>query len=166
MTQLSGMPSDQVDAEVDANTARVTVDESVYPLDAIYGATFTLLDRCWVLLDRAAAGRVRITLTPKTKTGEDELRAVVGELSNELLSCAWRGQLVRDNRAIIEAVTMQALAGAVGPPTLDDLKDFDFSEEPFEDPLGIGLSWEEKYKKKKDDAPDAAKAKSEGEGGA
>ena len=39
MTQLSGMPSDQVDAEVDANTARVTVDESVYPLDAIYAGS-------------------------------------------------------------------------------------------------------------------------------
>ena len=26
--------------------------------------------------------------------------------------------------------------------------DFDFSEEPFEDPLGIAMSWEEKYGKK------------------
>jgi His-Xaa-Ser system protein HxsD len=165
MSQLSGLPPDQVDAEVDAHTAKMTVDESVYPLDAIYGATFTLLDRCYVLLDRAAPGRVRIALTPKNGGGEAELRALAGELSNELLSCAWRAQIVKDNRAIIEAVTMQALSGAMGPPTLDDLKDFDFSEEPFEDPLGIGLSWEEKYKKKKtDDEPAAAKAET-GDGG-
>jgi His-Xaa-Ser system protein HxsD len=167
MSQLSGMPSDQVDADVTAHSATMTVDESVYPLDAIYGATFTLLDRCYVLLDRAAPGRVRIVLTPKgsgTGASEADLRAIAGELSNELLSCAWRAQIVRDNRSIIEAVTMQALSGAMGPPSLDDLKDFDFSEEPFEDPLGIGLSWEEKYKKKKDDAPPAAEPAKEGSG--
>lgn len=163
MSQLSGMPTDQVDADVDAHAAKMTVDESVYPLDAIYGATFTLLDRCYVLLERAAPGRVRIVLTPKTTASEADLRAISGELANELLSCAWRAQIVRDNRAIIEAVTMQALSGAMGPPTLDDLKDFDFSEEPFEDPLGIGLSWEEKYKKKKDE-PAAAEPAKEGSG--
>jgi len=157
MGALAGMPTDQVDADVSANAVTVTVDDSLYPLDAVYGAAYTFLDRCFVLLDRAAASsggaaRVRITLSPKTAaTSENELRNWAGELQNELLSCAWRSQIVRDNRAVIEAVTLQAVTGAMGPPSLDDLKDFDFSEEPFEDPLGIGLSWEEKYKKKKDE---------------
>lgn len=156
MSELVGMPSDQVDADVTAHAVTVTVDESLYPLDAIYGASYTFLDRAYVLLDRAAAGRVRVTLTPKKEaTSEAELRDWAGELQNELLSCAWRSQIVRENRAVIEAVTLQAVSGAMGPPSLDDLKDFDFSEEPFEDPLGIGLSWEEKYKKKKDE-PGAA----------
>ncbi|WP_053230668.1 His-Xaa-Ser system protein HxsD [Sandaracinus amylolyticus] len=151
MGALAGMPSDQVDADVSAHAVTVTIDESLYPLDAVYGAAYTFLDRCYVLLDRTAS-RVRITLTPKNAAAsESELRSWVGELQNELLSCAWRSQIVRDNRAVIEAVTLQAVTGAMGPPTLDDLKDFDFSEEPFEDPLGIGLSWEEKYKKKKDE---------------
>ena len=144
------MPTDQVDAEFAARSVAVTLDESVYPLDAVYGASYTFIDRCYVLLDRVSPTRIRISLTPKKAvTAEDELRAYVGELSNELLSCAWRSQIVRENRAVIEAVTLQAIGGAMGPPSLDDLKDFDFSEEPFEDPLGIGLSWEEKYKKKK-----------------
>lgn len=163
------MPADQVDADVTAQCATLSVDESIYPLDAIYGATFTLLDRCYVVLDRAGPSRVRITLTPKGSASEEALRSVVGELQNELLSCAWRAQIVRDNRAVIEAVTMQALSGAMGPPTLDDLKDFDFSEEPFEDPLGIGLSWEEKYKKKKPEdgaaASPADAGSASGEGG-
>jgi His-Xaa-Ser system protein HxsD len=158
------MPADQVDANVSDRAVTVTVDDSIYPLDAVYGAAYTFLDRCYVLLDRAAPGRVRITLTPKKDgAGEQELRAYAGELENELLSCAWRSQIVRENRAVIEAVTLQAVGGAMGPPTLDDLKDFDFSEEPFEDPLGIGLSWEEKYKKKKDEpAPAASTSKNEG----
>ena len=159
MAELAGMPSDQVLADVSASAVTVIVDDSLYPLDAVYGASYTFLDRCFVLLDRAAPGKVRITLTPKKAAiGEAELRGWAGELQNELLSCAWRSQIVRENRAVIEAVTLQAISGAMGPPSLDDLKDFDFSEEPFEDPLGIGLSWEEKYKKKSDDAAPAEAA--------
>ncbi|MEI8259300.1 MAG: hypothetical protein WCJ30_26835 [Deltaproteobacteria bacterium] len=45
-------------------------------------------------------------------------------------------------------VTSQAISAAMGPPSLDDLAAFDFGDESFEDPLGIAMSWEEKYKKK------------------
>lgn len=148
MGEVTGMPDTQVEAEVADNRVTLVVDESVYPLDAVYGATYTFIDRCYVLLDRVAPMKLRVSLTPKHDDGADALRAYVGELQNELLSCAWRGQIVRENRAVIEAVTLRAVSGAMGPPSLDELEDFDFSEEPFEDPLGIGLSWEEKYKKK------------------
>lgn len=159
MVAVAGMPVDQVDADVGERAVTVVVDDGIYPLDAIYGASYTFLDRCYVLLDRPAPGRVKITLTPKREgVGEADLRGYAGELQNELLSCAWRSQIVRENRAVIEAVTLQAIGGAMGAPTLDDLQDFDFSEEPFEDPLGIGLSWEEKYKKKKPEAEVAAPA--------
>ncbi|MGH7298232.1 MAG: hypothetical protein ACRELB_25055, partial [Polyangiaceae bacterium] len=67
---------------------------------------------------------------------------------NELLSCAWRAKISEDSRALIESVTAQALGGAMGPPSLDELEKFDFSEETFEDPLGIAMSWEEKHRKK------------------
>jgi His-Xaa-Ser system protein HxsD len=148
------MPADQFEVEIATRSVSLTLDESLYPLDAIYGATYTFIDRCYVLLDRAAPSRVRVVLTPKKEIASaEELRNLAGELVNELLSCAWRAQIVRENRAVIEAVTMQAVGGALGPPSLDELKDFDFSEEPFEDPLGIGQSWEDKYKKKKDGAP-------------
>jgi His-Xaa-Ser system protein HxsD len=157
MSELSGMPTDQIDADVGARSVSVVVEESVYPLDAVYGATYTLIDRCYILLDRVASGRIRVVVTPKKDgASEAELRALAGELANELLSCAWRSQIVRDNRAVVEAVTLQALGGAVGPPTLDELKEFDFSEEPFEDPLGIAVSWEDKYKKKDKEKADEA----------
>jgi His-Xaa-Ser system protein HxsD len=149
MGQVTGMSAAMVESLVSEHAVSVTVDETLYPLDAIYGAAFTFIDRCYVLLDRPGAAQVRITLTPKSlDTGESALRDVAGELENELLSCAWRAQIVRENRAVIEAVTLKAISGAMGPPTLDELEDFDFTEEAFEDPLGIGLSWEEKYKKK------------------
>src|SRR5439155_25560659 len=106
-------------------------------------------DRAYVFLDRPGEGRYRVTLAPKSgKADAAALRAMAGEFANELLSCAWRHQITEANRAQIEAVTTHAMAGAMGPPSLDDLAKVDFTDAPMEDPLGIATSWEEKYKKK------------------
>ena len=107
----------------------------------------------------AAAGRLVAGTEDRRAFDVDAegLKALVGEFANELLSCAWRHKITEENRSTIESVAMQAIAGAMGPPSLDDLAAFDFTEEPFEDPLGIALSWEEKYKKK-DEAPAPAPA--------
>ena len=147
---LESTPHAFVSVALDDGAVSFVVDESVYPLEAIYGATFTFLDRSFVFLGRGEGeGEVRITLSAKKlPTTSEELREWVGELANELLACAWRGRILEQNRATIEAVTSQAIGGAMGPPSLDELEDFDFSEEPFEDPLGIAMSWEEKYGKK------------------
>lgn len=155
---LEGLPKDLVAHDPVEGAVTVTVDASVYPLEALYGASYIFIDRCYVLLDRPRVGAFTVTLTPKATGATDEaLRAMVGEFANELLSQAWRQKILEENRVILEAVTTQALAGALGPPSIDDLASFDFSEESFEDPLGIAMSWEEKYKKKDD--------KASGEGG-
>lgn len=163
--ELEGIPAELGGADLEGAAAHVSLDEGVYPLEAIYGACYTFIDRCYVLVDRPEAGRFRVVLSPKSgEADEPTLRALLGEFANELLSCAWRHQITRDNRATIEAVTMQAIAGAMGPPSLDELEDFDFSEEPFEDPLGIAQSWEEKYAKKEPTAePDLGGVTPEGQ---
>jgi His-Xaa-Ser system protein HxsD len=148
-TQLDGFPEPLVGADLTSAAAHLELDETLYPLEAIYGASYIFIDRCYVLIDRPVAGRFRVTLSAKKPPIDAEaLRALVGEFANELLACAWRHQITSDNRATIEAVTMQAIAGAMGPASLDELAKFDFSAEAFEDPLGIATSWEEKYKKK------------------
>lgn len=154
---FEGIPNDLAEIDLDRGAISLRVDSQLYPLEAVYAAAYVFIDRCYVFLDRPAADRVRVTLSPKTGSLEgDAARDVVGEFANELLSCAWRAQIARDSRATIEAVTAQALSGARGAPTLDELEAFDFSDEAFDDPLGIAMSWEEKYaKKKKDDAAPA-----------
>lgn len=151
---LEGIPADIVDVELDRGAVSLRVDSNLYPLESIYAAAYVFIDRCYVFLDRPDKERVRVSLSPKKgKLEGDAARDVVGEFANELLSCAWRAQIARDSRATIEAVTAQALSGARGAPSLDELEAFDFSEEAFDDPLGIAMSWEEKYaKKKKDEA--------------
>jgi His-Xaa-Ser system protein HxsD len=144
---IEGLPPDA--ASVDQGAARLELDDALYPLEALYGAAYIFIDRCYVLLDRPRDGRWRVTLAPKSGTADAAtLRALAGEFANELLSCAWRHQITQANRVVIEQVTTQAIAGAMGAPTLDDLEKFDFSGERFDDPLGIAISWEEKHKKK------------------
>ena len=146
---LFGLPPDAVLAEIGEGAVHLRVDAQLYPLEAVYAAAYVFIARCWVLLDKPEPQRIRITLTAKQAGATaDDLRALVGEFGNELLSCAWRHEITKTNRAMIEAVTMQAFAGAMGPPSLDELAAFDFTDEPFDDPLGIAQSWEEKYKKK------------------
>jgi His-Xaa-Ser system protein HxsD len=128
-------------------------DEALYPRDAIYGAAYIFLDRCYLHLDRPSSGRVSVQfrLKPSTTASLEEL---AGEFENELLGQAWRRQILEENRALIERISARAAVGSAGPPGLDDLLNLDASGDAFEDPLGIAMSWEEKYKKKKpEDAP-------------
>jgi hypothetical protein len=94
-----------------------------------------------------------VTLRPKAGVAADA-DAAAGEFGNELLGQAWRLKLFEENRQLVEAITARALGGAAGPPGLDELLMTEIGEEnAFEDPLGIAMSWEEKYgkKAKKDD---------------
>lgn len=148
-TTLSGIPHGLVAADLDAGSVLLELDDTLYTLDAVYGAAYTFIDRAWVLLDRPRQGCLRVTLAEKRGAADvASLTALAGEFANELLSCAWRQRIIDANRAAIEAVTMQALTGAMGPPSLDDLAKLDFETEPFEDPLGISVAWEDKYKKR------------------
>jgi len=145
-------------------------DEGLYPKDAIYGAAYVFIDRCYVHLDRPSDGRVRVRLRAKRGALEGA-EALAGEFENEALGQAWRRQITEENRAFIESITARAIAGAAGPPGLDDLLSMDIGPETaFEDPLGIAMSWEEKYTKKKgqkkegEGEAEGEAAKTEGEG--
>jgi His-Xaa-Ser system protein HxsD len=131
--------------------ASLELDEDLYPRDAIQGAAYVLLERAYIFLERAGDSRVRVFL--RAKAGDT--RAVAGEFENEALAQAYRRRLAAENRAYIEMIAGRALAGAAGPPGLDDLLAMDIGEETaFEDPLGIAMSWEEKYAKKKAEKAD------------
>ncbi|MEX1366599.1 MAG: hypothetical protein AB1Z98_25970 [Nannocystaceae bacterium] len=160
MSTAPEVPEGLVEVDLAEGSAVVQLDASLYPLPAIYAATYVLIDRAYVLLDRPAEDRVRVTLMHKHGSGQataEDLWTLVGELANEVLACAFRHQLTQDNRVTVETVTMQAMAGAMGAPSLDDLADFDFTDDALDDPLGIAQSWEERHGKgqleSKEDAP-------------
>ena len=143
-TMPPGVTADEADGSV-----TMTLTAEAYPLPALYGAAYVFIDRCYVWLGRPSPQTWTVTLSKKDPTADSpKLAGLAGEFANELLSCAWRHEITKNNRAMIEAVTMQAFGGAMGPPSLDELEAFDFTAEPFDDPLGIAQSWEDKYKKK------------------
>ncbi len=135
------------------NTATLALDSGLYPIDVIYGAAYALIDRAYVLLDREAnpAGkghRFVVHLRGKMELGDVGLQALSGEFGNELLSQALRRKVVKQNNSIIEEIVTQAIAGASGASLPQDFIDDDDDDLDFlDDPLGIAVPWEEKFKK-------------------
>jgi len=145
LSKLDGVA--QVSVNEERGSIRASFDKSIYPMDAIYGSAYIFIDRCYVFLDAESNGRIAVELRNRKKS-KTSLEDMVGEFANELLSQSWRQRITDQNRLIIEAVTAQAFRGASGAaPALSELDDLDFTDDAFEDPLGISLSWEEKYGK-------------------
>jgi His-Xaa-Ser system protein HxsD len=139
----------QVEATSGEGWVEISFDEGLYPKDAVYGAAYVFIDRCYVHLDRKGDRQIAVRLRGKQGSKIDG-DALAGEFENELLGQAYRRQIAEENRQLIEQITTRALAGAAGPPGLDDLIATDIGPDTaFEDPLGIAMSWEEKYAKKK-----------------
>lgn len=129
-------------------TATLSLDASVYPTDVVYGAAYALIDRCYVLLDKVD-GRQVVHLRGKTPLDPIGLQVLSGEFGNELLSQALRRKIVKQNGHIIEEIVTAAISGAAGATLPQDFvadqgeEDLDF----LDDPLGIAVPWEEKFKK-------------------
>ena len=123
----------------------VEVDESVYPLEAVYGASYLFLEKCFVYLSRAQPNVVRVRLTARDAATPAQLDALAGEFANELLSQATRLRLSQATLRIREYYTAAALRAAASSPSVDDLLAELESEELLEDPLEIMVPWEEKH---------------------
>jgi hypothetical protein len=125
----------------------LALDEGAAPRDALYAAAFAFIDRCWVHLDRVAGGRVEVAL--RSKTAGADVEALGAELRDGLLAEAWRRKAVDEGRAVLEGVATRAFGAPAAEAevgSLDDLLAADGGA--FDDPLGIAMSWEDKYAKK------------------
>lgn len=139
------MSASQTTSRTDESGRTVLVlDSEVYPLEVIYGACYVFIDRVYLLLGREDE-HIRVELTPKEGTTDEELHAIAGDFGNELLTQALRLRLTRENRAILETIVGRALAGATGgsvaAPAPIAEEDLDF----LDDPLGIAVPWEERF---------------------
>jgi len=144
--------------ETNAHTM-ITVDPEIYSKDALMAAAFTFIDRAYIFLDKSDTGQLQVHLRWKEKNKLPELARLEGEFSNELLTQDIRGQLAESNQELLSAIIGHSLASAeVATNPVEEVPQFDLSElealelddEPFDDPLGIAVSWEEKYGKNKE----------------
>jgi hypothetical protein len=125
-------------ASIDEATRSVElrVDASVYGLDALYGASYVFIDRCYVLLEKPVDGPFRARLHCKEQGQEQEktresphatMRALAEEFMEELISCAWRARIAAERRTIA-GVNPEDMRARL----LDGLDQFEFVEEPGE----------------------------------
>jgi len=148
---------------------KITVNSRIYPLEAVMAASYTFLDRAYVLLDKDK-NDVIVQLWPKEG---QKARATEGDFYNELLNEALRQKIAKQNQQVREMVINRALFAATNTnveeevldraldslDNLDDLNlDLDSDNLDFlDDPLGIAVPWEEKFgadaKKKDGEAP-------------
>lgn len=132
-------------------------DESVYPLEAVYGASYLFIDRCFIFLSRPGPQLVEIRLTTREPASPESLETLAGEVANELLSQTTRLRLAQGTSKLREYYTAAALRSATSAPSIDDLLAELESEELNEDPLEIMVPWEEKH------GTDASGSKGDGE---
>jgi His-Xaa-Ser system protein HxsD len=132
------------------STLTLSLDSDLYPRDALYAAAYVFLDRAYLLLDRSD-DRFIVHIRGKEPLDEPTLRAMAGELENELLAQTLRQRVVKANQRIIESVTTLAIAGAAGglhdddtASDHDDQQQHDDSTEFLDDPLEISKPWEPK----------------------
>jgi His-Xaa-Ser system protein HxsD len=127
------------------NQVSFDLSETVYPIEAIYGAAYLFLDRCFVYLTRPSAENVGVRLTAQEPGSAEDLDALAGEFANELLSQTYRLKLAQSTARIRDYYTAAALRAATSAPSVDELLAELESEELLEDPLEIMVPWEEKH---------------------
>jgi His-Xaa-Ser system protein HxsD len=139
----------------DGRVVRVCVDLDLHSREAVFGAAYTFIDRCYVWLDKGAGGELVVELRPREED-DTSLESLGGDFGNELLAQSVRALVQAENGELVQAIVRRALigAGAGGDVSssaamdLDELAGLDLDDEPFDDPLGIAMSWEQKYGKK------------------
>lgn len=170
--------------EVNGVSGTLEVDARIYPLQAIYGAAYTFLDRVYIFLDGDPDGIINVRLKTKEGIAEDAFQVIRGEFQNELLNYALRVRISESNKKIREYIVGTALLGTAGDVTIypadnnfetkscgcDENNDSEISDmDDFwkDDPLGIAIPWEDKYlnQEEKETAKNEAIVRKEKEGG-
>jgi His-Xaa-Ser system protein HxsD len=156
--------SDNIQVQVEDNRVKLKVTTQVYAQNSILGAAYIFTDRCYVFIDKTETDQIEVNLTGQNSLKEQDLQALVGEFSNELLAQELRKNIVSTNRSLIETIVSRSL-GAATPPELaiaefdlSELEELELDDDEFDDPLGIAVSWEDKFGKEKKEKKEQEKA--------
>ncbi|MFO0684534.1 MAG: His-Xaa-Ser system protein HxsD [Sandaracinus sp.] len=145
MTEPAATTAD-FEYELSERQIRFVIDETVYPRDAIFGAAYIFIDRCYVLLDRPGDQKVSVRLRSKGPATEADLEALAGELANELLNQVLRLRVGESTARIREYYMARAFFASEGKSTIDQLLAELDAEEMAEAPLEVPVPWEKPSK--------------------
>lgn len=140
--ETEGALVDEIRWVEDGTRVALTLDESIYPMDAIYGAAYLFVDRCYVFLSREGDRMVEGRLKPKGESSSAALQALAGELANELLNQVLRVRIGDSTRKIREYYMARAFFSTSTQSSIDQLLAELDQEELAEDELEIQVPWE------------------------
>jgi len=127
----------------DGRTVSFTLSEELYPRDAVYGAAYIFVGKCFVFLTRPGEGQIEVRLRPKEETDRAGLEGLAGEFANELLNQVVRQRVGESTAQIREYYMAKAFFADSSQTSIDALLAELDAEELQEDPLEISVPWEE-----------------------
>lgn len=133
--------SQQIQYDLESNKAYFLIDEAIYPLDAIYGACYLFVEKCYVFLAKQD-GLIRAELKGKEDISEEELEALVGEFANELLNQTIRVSIGKSTGQIREYTMARAFVSTPAQASIEALLAELDAEELEEDDLDIQVPWD------------------------
>ena len=149
MTDSQGMDTapgaelvDELAYVEDGRRVALLVDEDLYPRDAIYGAAYLFVDRCWVFLSRQGERKVEVRLRPKGESSPEILTALAGEFANELLNQVLRIRIGDSTGKIREYYMARAFFSTTTRSSIDQLLAELDEEELVQDDLKISVPWD------------------------
>jgi His-Xaa-Ser system protein HxsD len=123
----------------------ILVNQKIYPLEVVFGTAYIFLEKCYVFLDKHESGKILVRLRPKPECSAEDFERVAGEFENELINQALRRKIAQRTETVRDAIVHRALFSSL-PESLD-LSLEDEQGDYLDDPLGIAVPWEEKFKK-------------------
>ena len=126
----------------DGRRVSFTLDETVYPLDAIHGAAYIFLDKAFIFLTRPGDQQVEVRLKPKGEASPAVLEALAGEFANALLDQVVRFRVAESTGRIREYYISRAFFTTPAQSSIDALLAELDAEEREDDELEIEVPWE------------------------
>ena len=87
---------------VDGRTAVLSIDETLFPLDSIYGAAYLFVDKCFVFFEREKDMHVLVRLRTRDSEKDTDPLTLAGEFANELLNQVLRFRVSESTAKIRE----------------------------------------------------------------
>jgi His-Xaa-Ser system protein HxsD len=129
--------------DLDDRQVSFNISEDLFPLDAVYGASYLFVDKCWLFLTRPCKGTVGVHLKTKEQSDEPALEALAGEFSNELLNQTLRVRIGESTATLREYTMARAFFTTPVQSSIDALLAELDAEELEEDELEISVPWED-----------------------
>lgn len=143
-TDASNLKIDNIEINEREGYAIVRLNPKVYPIDVVYSASYSFLEKAYIILDGDAQKEIVVRVRPKARA--ESVEAVARSFNNELLKYAAYKVTAEANKDIRRRIVERALATNCGCEDAEEME-----EDYLDDPLGIAKPWEETHTEEKKD---------------